>query len=79
MLTKKQRKKFLTTLHNPRYSSADHTGAIILTGIFKDEFMTFFASPYDKMLYGRIIYAKAIAEAYGKIREFNPSENIDLG
>jgi hypothetical protein len=72
MLTEAQVKEFLTTLHNPRYSNADHTGAIKLTGIIENEFMTFFASPYDKKLYGRIAYAKAISEAYGKIREYNP-------
>jgi hypothetical protein len=76
MLTETQVQEFLKTLHNPRYSNSDHTGAIKLTGIYEQQFMTFFASPFDKKLYGRIIYAKAISEAYGKIREYDPSETF---
>jgi hypothetical protein len=74
VLTDSQIKKFLTTLHNPRYANSNHTGAIKLTGIFEDQFMTFFASPFDKKQYGRIIYAKAISEAYGKIQEYDSSD-----
>jgi hypothetical protein len=69
MLTEPQIQEFIKTLHNPRYSNSDHTGAILLTGIFDNEFMNFYASPFDKKQYGRVVYAKAIAEAYGKVRE----------
>ena len=74
MLTEVQVIEFLKTLHNPRYANPDHTGAIKLTGIYENQFMYFFASPYDKARYGRIIYAKAISEAYGKVREYDPSD-----
>lgn len=69
MLTPEQVKEFLKTLHNPRYVNPDHTGAILLDGIFEGEIMPFFASPYDRMKYGRIAYAKAIVGRYGKIKE----------
>jgi hypothetical protein len=72
MLVESQIKEILATLHNPRYTNPEHTGAIKLTGIIEREFIPFFASPYDKKLYGRIAYAKAIAGAYGKIREYDP-------
>jgi hypothetical protein len=62
--------EFLKTLHNPRYVNPDHSGAILLNGIFEGEILPFFASPYDRMKYGRIAYAKAIVGAYGQVREY---------
>jgi hypothetical protein len=76
MLTETQVGAFLKTLHNPRYTNPDHTGAIKLTGIYENQFMYFFASPTDKKLYGRIVYAKAISEAYGKVKEFDSSDTL---
>lgn len=70
MLTPEQVKEFLKTLHNPRYINPDHTGAILLDGLFKGEILPFFASPFDKMSYGRIAYAKALVGAYGPIKEY---------
>jgi|HubBroStandDraft_2_1064218.scaffolds.fasta_scaffold00040_36 hypothetical protein len=70
MLTTEQRDEFLGTLYNPRYINPEHTGAILLDGVFNGQKMTFYASPLDPMEYGRKIYERVIAGEYGEIREF---------
>ena len=69
VMTVEQRDEFLGTLYNPRYLNTEHTGAIVLDGIFKGSKITFFASPNYSMEYGRQIYARVIAGEYGEILE----------
>jgi hypothetical protein len=77
MMTPGQGELFLKTLHNPRYTDPDHTGAILLDGIFHGQPLSFFASPMDGMEYGRLVYAKAIEGVYGPIGEYEPPEQPD--
>lgn len=67
MLTADQITEFLKTFHNPRYSNPDHTGPIILDGVFNNGIMPFYASEWDMMEYGRETYRKAMDGEYGPI------------
>jgi hypothetical protein len=76
MLDPGQRDAFLGTLHNPQYVNRDHVGPIALIGIIDGQKLLFYASPYDKMDYGREIYNKAIRGEYGEIGEYTASPDV---
>jgi hypothetical protein len=76
MLDPGQRDEFFKTLYNPQYVNPDHTGPIALIGIINGQKLLFYASPYDRMDYGREIYNKAIRGEYGEIGEYTASPDV---
>jgi hypothetical protein len=72
MMTEEQRNAFLATLNNPRYAGNDPNGPIALDGIFQEHTLIFYASPMDKMQYGRDIYEKVKNGDYGPIGDYVP-------
>jgi hypothetical protein len=60
---------FLSTLREPRYSSAAHDPKqpIVLKGVLNGESVEFFASPTDAMDYGRELHRRAAVGELGRI------------